>query len=40
MSLKNIDTDRLIIIPVTLDITRSLLVGSSKEIEELGIKMH
>lgn len=38
MNLENIHTDRLIIVPVTLEITKSLLNGSSKEIEKLGIK--
>lgn len=38
MNLKNIITDRLIIVPVTLEITQSLLEGSGKEIEKLGIK--
>jgi len=38
MNLKSIFTDRLIIIPVTFEITQSLLDGSSKEIEKLGIK--
>jgi len=38
MDLKNILTDRLIIVPITLEITQSLLQGSSIEIEKLGIK--
>lgn len=38
MKLENIITDTLIIIPVTLKMTRSLLAGSSEEIEKLGIK--
>jgi RimJ/RimL family protein N-acetyltransferase len=38
MNLKELLTDRLIIVPVTLEITRSLLDGSSREIEKLGIK--
>ena len=38
MDLKNILTDRLILIPVTFEITNSLLDGSSNEIEKLGIK--
>lgn len=38
MTLKNIYTDRLILIPVTLKITKSLLEYSTKEIEKLGIK--
>ncbi|XMB85256.1 GNAT family N-acetyltransferase [Mycoplasmatota bacterium WC44] len=37
MSLKNIITDRLIIIPVTLEITQSLLNGSNKKLEKLGL---
>ena len=39
MNLKNILTERLIIVPVTLGITRALLDGSNKEIEKLGIKV-
>lgn len=39
MNLKNIITDRLILVPVTLEITQSLLDGSSKEIENLGINI-
>lgn len=38
MNLKNISTDRLILIPVTLEITRSLLARNTQEIERLGIK--
>ncbi|MGH4120371.1 GNAT family N-acetyltransferase [Clostridium sp.] len=38
MNLKNIHTERLLIVPVILEITQSLLEGSSKEIEKLGIK--
>ena len=38
INLKNILTDRLILVPVTFEITQSLLDGSSKEIEKLGIK--
>ena len=38
MSLKNIQTDRLILIPVTLEITKDLMARSNKEIEKLGIK--
>ena len=38
MNLKNIHTNRLILIPITLEITKSLIKGSSKEIENLGIK--
>lgn len=38
MNLKNIYTNRLILIPITLEITKSLLKGNSKEIENLGIK--
>lgn len=40
MKLKNILTPRLILVPVTLEITQSLLDGSSKEIEILGFKTH
>lgn len=38
MNLKNIQTTRLILIPITLEITKSLMSGSSKEVENLGIK--
>lgn len=38
MNLKNIHTNRLVLIPITLEITKSLINGSSKEIEKLGIK--
>ena len=38
MSLKNINTDRLILVPVTLEITKSLIDGNYDEIEKLGIK--
>jgi RimJ/RimL family protein N-acetyltransferase len=38
ISLTNIHTDRLMLVPVTLEITRSLLEGNSKEVEKLGIK--
>lgn len=38
MSLKNINTDRLILVPVTLEITSSLIGGYSDEIEKLGLK--
>ncbi|MCM1989034.1 GNAT family N-acetyltransferase [Oceanirhabdus seepicola] len=40
MNLKNIITERLILVPVTLEITQSLLDGSSQEIEKLGMKVH
>lgn len=40
MNLKNINTNRLILIPVTLEITSSLIAGSSAEIERLGITTH
>lgn len=39
MTLKNIITDKLILIPVTLDITQALLDGNSKEVEKLGIAL-
>ena len=39
MNLKNIYTDRLILVPVTFEITQSLLNRSSKEIEKLGMKI-
>jgi ribosomal-protein-alanine N-acetyltransferase len=39
MILKNIHTDRLMLVPVTLDITQSLLGGKNNdEIEKLGLK--
>ncbi len=38
MNLKNIHTNRLILMPITLEITKSLLNGSSKEIENPGIR--
>lgn len=38
MNLKNIQTSRLILIPMTLEVTKSLMSGSSKEVEKLGIK--
>jgi len=37
MNLNNIITDRLILVPVTLEITKSLMVGDIKEIEKIGI---
>ncbi len=37
MCLKNIKTSRLILIPVTLDITESLIHGSTDEVKKLGI---
>ncbi|GAB6180384.1 GNAT family protein [Desulfotomaculum defluvii] len=37
MTLNRINTDRLVIIPITFEITSSLLTGSFKEIEKLGI---
>lgn len=37
MNLKNIYTSRLLLIPVTLEITKSLLDGNNKELEKLGI---
>jgi RimJ/RimL family protein N-acetyltransferase len=39
VNLKNIITDRLILVPVTLEITQSLLDGNNKEIEKLGIDL-
>ena len=38
MNLKNIDTNRLTLIPMTLEMTKSLINGSSQEVEKLGIK--
>lgn len=37
MSLENIKTERLVLIPVTLDITRSLMHRKTIELENLGI---
>jgi len=39
LNLQNINTERLILIPVTLQITQSLLDGNYSEIEKLGIKL-
>jgi hypothetical protein len=36
----NIHTERLTLIPVTYEITSSLIKGSSEEIEKLGIAAH
>jgi len=38
MDLRSIYTDRLILTPVTLEMTRSLINGSTEEVEKLGIK--
>jgi ribosomal-protein-alanine N-acetyltransferase len=38
VNLQSIHTDRLMLVPVTLEITKSLLTGSIKELEKLGIK--
>lgn len=38
LSLENIYTERLILIPITLEITRALLEGNSEEVLKLGIK--
>jgi [ribosomal protein S5]-alanine N-acetyltransferase len=38
MNLKNIITERLILIPVTLEITRALMKNDITEVEKLGIK--
>lgn len=38
MKLYNINTDRLILMPVTLEIIRLLLNGNIEEIEKLGVK--
>lgn len=38
MSLNNIHTEQLLLVPISFEITKDLLVGSSKEIEKLGIK--
>lgn len=37
MSLENIKTERLVLIPVTLDITRSLMQKKTDQLEKLGI---
>lgn len=37
LSLQNINTGRLILIPITLEIANTLLDGSSKEIDKMGI---
>lgn len=39
MNMKNIYTERLRLVPVTLEITRSLLSGSNEEVEKLGIRV-
>ena len=39
MKLDNIKTDRLLLMPVTLEITRLLLNGKIDEIEKLGVKI-
>lgn len=36
--MKNIETTRLILIPMTLEVTKSLLDGDYKEVEKLGIR--
>jgi ribosomal-protein-alanine N-acetyltransferase len=38
MNLKNIHADRLVLIPITLEMTKSLIAGSNEEIEKIGIK--
>jgi ribosomal-protein-alanine N-acetyltransferase len=38
MNLKNIHSDRLALIPITLEMTKSLIAGSNEEIEKIGIK--
>jgi [ribosomal protein S5]-alanine N-acetyltransferase len=38
MSLDNIETDRLLLIPVTYEITKGLSIGSVEEVEKLGIR--
>jgi len=40
MSIKNIPTDRLILIPITLEIIKELINGSGRTIENLGIEKH
>jgi RimJ/RimL family protein N-acetyltransferase len=40
MHLNNIHTERLTLIPVTYEITSTLIKGSSEEIEKLGIAAH
>ncbi|MBP7175334.1 MAG: GNAT family N-acetyltransferase [Thermoclostridium sp.] len=38
MGIKNIETDRLIIIPITYSIMRSILNGDNTELDKLGVK--
>lgn len=38
MSINNILTSRLILMPITLEVTKSLLSGSNKELEKLGLE--
>jgi [ribosomal protein S5]-alanine N-acetyltransferase len=38
MGLKNLHTERLILIPFTYHISKALAMGSVKEVEELGLK--
>lgn len=40
MNLKNIHTDRLILIPITLEISSTLMNSSTIEIDKLGLKCH
>lgn len=40
LSLKNIETKRLILIPITLEITKDLLNGNKEEVHKLGITTH
>lgn len=40
MHLNNIHTKRLVLIPVTYEITSTLIKGSSEEIEKLGVTAH
>jgi RimJ/RimL family protein N-acetyltransferase len=38
MNLKNIHAGRLVLIPITLEMTKALIAGSNEEIEKIGIK--
>jgi [ribosomal protein S5]-alanine N-acetyltransferase len=38
MNLNNVQTDRLLLIPVTIKLVKDLIKGSTREVENLGIK--
>lgn len=40
LNLKNINTKRLILVPLTLELTKSLMLGQNEELEKLGIKQN